>query len=158
MHFVLIDHRQILRHLRGMTWTLYAVGAAVALAVADCLVKLAAGKLPHSLALLLYGCVPFSVGLVWFLTDRARNGMPSVAPLTIAYSLGVGVAFTLVTIALYATFRAGAPMSVASPLIRVGGLLLASFLGVLIWQEVINARYLLGVLLALAGIYLIVKN
>lgn len=141
-----------------MNWTIYAIGAALSLAIADCMVKLAAGKLPNSLGLLLYGCVPFTTGLIWFLYDRLRNGPMTIQPQAPLYALSVGIAFTLVTIALYATFRAGAPVSVASPLIRLGGLVVASIVGVLLWNEVITPRYVIGAVLSLAGIYLIVKN
>ncbi|MFN7139537.1 MAG: hypothetical protein ACK4UN_09370 [Limisphaerales bacterium] len=141
-----------------MTWTVYALGAALALAIADCMVKLAAGKLPNSLALLLYGCVPFTSGLIWFFYDRLRGGPMTIQPNAPLFALGVGVSFTLVTIALYFMFRAGAPISLASPLVRLGGLIVASVVGVLFWQEVISFRYVVGITLSAIGIFLIVKN
>lgn len=140
-----------------MNWVIYAVGAAVALAVADALVKLAAGKLPSSLGLLLYGCVPFIAGLAWFLWDRSRNVAMTIEPRAAIFAVGVGVAFTLVTIALYGAFKAGAPISVASPLIRLAGLLIASAIGVVFWKEGISLRYAVGMILSVAGIVLIVK-
>ena len=140
-----------------MNWVAYAVGAAVALAIADVLVKLAAGRLPSSLGLLLYGCVPFITGLVWFLWDKSRNVSMAAQPQAIIFAVGVGVAFTLVTIAMYAVFRAGAPISLASPLIRLAGLLIASAVGVLFWKEGISVRYVIGMVLSLAGIFLIMK-
>ena len=140
-----------------MNWFVYATWAALALAIADVLVKLAAGKLPSSLGLLLYGCVPFATGLVWFWWDKSRNVSMPAQPQAIVFAIGVGVAFTLVTIALYGAFRAGAPISVASPLIRLAGLLIASVVGVLFWKEGISVRYIVGMALSLAGIYLIVK-
>src|SRR5688500_16941330 len=140
-----------------MSWVVYAVGAAVALAVAGVLVKLAAGKLPSSFGLLLYGCVPFATGLVWFLWDKSRNGPMPVQPQAAVFAVGVGVAFTLVTIALYGAFRVGAPISMASPLIRLAGLLIASVVGVLFWKEGISVRYVIGMALSVIGIFLIVK-
>lgn len=141
-----------------MNWVVYAVGAAVALAVADVLVKLAAGKLPSSLGLLLYGCVPFATGLIWFLWDKSRNVSMAVQPQAMVFAVGVGIAFTLVTIAMYAVFRAGAPISMASPLVRLAGLLVASVVGVLFWKEGISLRYVIGMALSVAGIFLIVKS
>jgi drug/metabolite transporter (DMT)-like permease len=63
-----------------------------------------------------------------------------------------------VTIALYGAFKAGAPISVASPLIRLAGLLVASVVGVLFWKEGISLRYVIGMALSVAGIFLIVKS
>ena len=141
-----------------MNWMIYAAGAALFLAIADCMVKLAAGKVPNSLGLLLYGCVPFTAGLIWFLYDRWKNGPMVLQPKGALYALAVGCSFTLVTLLLYFMFRGGAPISVASPVVRLAGLLVASAAGVLLWQEVITARYVCGMIFSLIGIYLIIKH
>jgi len=78
------------------------------------------------------------------------SGVPS--------AIGVGIAFSLVTVGLYATFGAGAPISLASPAIRLGGLLLASLIGLIVLREPFTWRYALGVLLACVGVYLIVTR
>ena len=141
-----------------MGWILYALGTALALAAADFCVKLAAGKLSNSVALLLYGSCTFLTGLGWVLWQRA-HGVPQHAQTSgILAALGVGVAFSLVTLGLYATFGAGAPISVASPVIRLGGLLLASLAGLVLLQEPLSWRYIIGLLLACSGVYLIVTR
>lgn len=141
-----------------MNWMVYGAVAAVALAAADVMVKLASGKLPSSLGMLLYGSVPFVVGLAWYAVDKMRGVPMTIQPAGIAYGLGVGIGFALVTLCLYAAFNAGAPLSALSPVIRVGGLVLAALVGVLLLKETVTARYLIGVALSLIGIYLIVKN
>jgi hypothetical protein len=64
-----------------MSWMLYAAVAAGALAAADVLVKMAAGKVPNSLGMLIYGAAAFGIGLVWFVVDRAGGAgeRPSTA-------------------------------------------------------------------------------
>lgn len=138
-------------------WIVYATVAAVALAAADVFVKMAAGRVPNSLGTLLYGAVAFGVGLSWFLVDRTRSA-ERVSTAGFVYALLVGVAFSTVLVALYGAFRAGAPLSVTSPLVRLSGLVVASLCGVLIWNEPVTPRYLLGVALATAGVYLIVTK
>lgn len=141
-----------------MNWILYATATSVALAAADFFVKMAAGKLSNSLALLLYGSCTFLFGLGWVLWQRVQ-GVPQFAQTPgILAALGVGVAFSLVTLGLYASFGAGAPISLASPFIRLTGLLLASLAGLVLLQEPLNWRYLMGVALACAGVYLIVTR
>lgn len=141
-----------------MNWIVYSLWAAAALAAADVLVKLASGKVSTSLGLLLYGSVAFTVGLVWFLADLSR-GLPAIHQSSgVAYALGVGLTFTMVTIAMYAAFNAGAPISLASPLIRLGGLIVASVVGVLLWKEPANARYIIGVALSTIGIILMMTR
>ena len=144
--------------MESMRWVLYACITAMALAVADCLVKYAAGKLSHSVALLLYGGCAFLAGIGWVLWQYI-HGAPQYMRLSGAVAaLGVGVAFSVVVIGLYITFGAGAPISVASPLIRLGGLLVASVVGLVILNEPLSWRYSIGMLLALSGVYLIVTR
>ena len=139
-------------------WIYYAAGTAVFLATADVFVKLAAGKLSNSVALLLYGCTTFLVALSWVIWERSQGIAQFAQPLGILFGVGVGIAFTFVTLGLYTTFAAGAPISLASPFIRLSGLLLASLMGLLILGEPFNWRYVLGVLLACSGIYLIITR
>jgi uncharacterized membrane protein len=141
-----------------MSWIWYATVAAVALAAADVFVKLAAGKLPSSLGTLLYGGVAFGVGLSWFIADRARGRVEQASAAGIVYALGVGLSFSIVAVALYVAFRAGAPLSTVSPLVRLSGLLAASVCGLLFWNEPVTPRYILGLGLSVAGVYLIVTR
>jgi drug/metabolite transporter (DMT)-like permease len=139
-----------------MNWWYYLGGAALALAAADILVKLAAGKLPDSLGMLLYGTVPFLTGVVWFSLDRSRGTPLPISSAAIAHAVGVGIMFTSVTFCMYAAFRHGAPISLASPLIRVGGLIVAAIAGLLFWKEPITARYVIGMGMVCSGMYLMI--
>jgi len=65
------------------------------------------------------------------------------------------VVFGSVTILLYLTF-ARVNVSIGSPTIRVMGILLASLLGILLLHEPFTWRYLIGLILTVAGIALIV--
>jgi drug/metabolite transporter (DMT)-like permease len=141
-----------------MSWILYATVAAVALAAADVFVKLAAGKLPNSLGTLLYGAVAFGVGLAWWVVDRSRSSMEPSSTAGIVYAICVGVGFSIVAAALYGAFRAGAPLSVTSPLVRLSGLIVASLCGVLIWNEPVTPRYVLGLCFSVLGVYFIVTR
>lgn len=141
-----------------MSWMVYAGAAAAALAAADVFVKLAAGKLPNSLGTLIYGTVAFGVGLTWYLVDRVRGDLGPASASGVVYALGVGVAFSAVTIGLYGAFRAGAPLSLTSPLVRLSGLLVASLCGLLVWNEPLTPRYVLGLSLAGMGVYFIVTR
>lgn len=141
-----------------MSWLPYAVVTAITLAAADTLVKLASGKLSNSVAMLLYGICTFLVGLSWVLWQRT-HGVPQYAqPVGILAALGVGIVFSFVTLGLYATFGAGAPISLASPAIRLGGLVLVSLVGLTVWREPLTWRYIAGMLLACGGIYLIITR
>jgi transporter family protein len=141
-----------------MNWILYASGTAIILASADFFVKMAAGKLSNSMALFLYGSCTFGAGLAWVVWQRVQ-GVPQFAePQGIWAAVGVGVAFSLVTVGLYLTFGAGAPISLASPFIRICGLLLASTAGLVLLREPLTWRYVIGMVLACSGVYLIITR
>jgi len=141
-----------------MNWIVYALGTALALGLADLSVKLASGKISNSLALLLYGSCTFLAGLGWVLWQRWHGVQQYAQPTGFLAAVGVGVAFSIVTLGLYVTFGAGAPISLASPLIRLAGVLVASLVGIAWLREPLSARYLLGFALVTLGVYLIITR
>ena len=114
--------------------------------------------MPDSLGMLLYGTVPFITGLAWFLLDRNRDSAVEVQRGALLMAIAVGVMFTLVTFCMYAAFRGGAPISIASPVIRLGGLVLASIAGFILWKEPMTGRYLAGLGLVGSGMYLVMTR
>ena len=144
--------------MKLQTWIVYAAFSAFFLALADSFIKFASGRLSNSIGLLIYGGCTFATGLTWVIYQHLR-GLPLTAqPAGILYAVGVGISFSAVTVGLYLTFGAGAPISVASPLIRLGGLLVASLVGLLILHESLSLRYAAGMLLVFLGLYLIVTR
>ncbi len=139
-------------------WIVYASLTAFFLAAADCCVKFASARLSNSVGLLIYGACTFATGLGWFLSQRLR-GMPVTAgPSGVLWAVGVGICFSAVTVGLYLTFGAGAPVSLASPFIRLAGLIVASVVGLSLLGEPVTLRYGAGMFLALIGLYLIVTR
>ena len=141
-----------------MTWISYALGTAVALATADFCIKIASGKISNSLGLLFYGSCTFLAGMIWVLLDRTRGVDLYAQPVGILAAAGVGVAFSAVTIGLYITFGAGAPISLVSPIVRLVGLLIASIAGILLLHEPLTIRYIIGMVLAFSGVALIITR
>jgi transporter family protein len=141
-----------------MNWIVYALVSSVILATADFLVKMAAGKIPTSLGLIFQGIFALAIGLGWLLWQRSQGSSQAMPLSGLLAGVGVGLAFPLVTLGLYITFGSGAPVSVASPIIRLGGLVLVSLVGITLLQEPLTWRYAVGMLLACGGIYLIITR
>jgi drug/metabolite transporter (DMT)-like permease len=141
-----------------VNWIIYAIVAAIGLATADVCLKLAGGRISNGLGLVIYGSCTFSMGLGWFLWERFTGVVHHAQAPAVLASVGVGVSFCLVTAALYATFGAGAPISLASPFIRLGGLLVASIAGLMLWGEPLTPRYAIGMLLACGGVWVIITR
>ncbi len=97
-------------------------------------------------------------GLTWFLLEKAQ-GIPQFFPISgLLAAMEVGISFSGVTLELYTTFGADAPVSVAVPAIRLGGVLLVSLAGIIVLREPISLDYGIGVTLVCLGMYLIVKR
>ncbi len=138
-----------------MRWLPYALLCAVFLASADFFVKLASNKISSSMGMLVYGATTFTVGLTWVGYLKITKQPLLVTQQGILYALAVGIAFSAVTLLLYVTF-ARVSVSLGSPTIRVMGILIASLLGILLLHEPFTWRYLLGLIMTIAGVALIV--
>jgi len=138
-----------------MRWLPYALLCSIFLASADFFVKLASNKISSSMGMLVYGATTFTVGLTWVSYLKLTKQPLLVTQQGVLYALAVGVAFSAVTLLLYVTF-ARVNVSLGSPTIRVIGILIASLLGILLLHEPFTWRYLLGLVMTVAGVALIV--
>ena len=138
-----------------MRWIPYALLCSIFLASADFFVKLASNKISSSMGMLVYGATTFTVGLTWVGYLKVTKQPLLITQQGLLYSLAVGIAFSVVTLLLYLTF-ARISVSIGSPTIRVMGILIASMFGILLLHEPFTWRYLLGLILTVAGVGLIV--
>ena len=136
-------------------WLPYALLCSIFLASADFFVKLASNKISSSMGMLIYGATTFTIGLTWVGYMKVTKQPLLITQQGVLYALAVGIAFSAVTLLLYVTF-ARVNVSVGSPTIRVTGILLTSMLGILLLHEPFTWRYLIGLLLTVAGVALIV--
>ena len=138
-----------------MRWLPYALVCSIFLASADFFVRLASTKISSSMGMLVYGATTFTVGLTWVGYLKVTKQPLLITQQGLLYSLAVGIAFSVVTLLLYLTF-ARISVSIGSPTIRVMGILIASMFGILLLHEPFTWRYLLGLILTVAGVALIV--
>jgi uncharacterized membrane protein len=138
-----------------MRWLPYALVCSAFLASADFFVKLASNKISASMGMLVYGATTFTFALIWVGYQILTKQALFVTQPGLLYSLAVGLAFSAVTTLLYLTF-ARVDVSIGSPTIRLTGILLASLLGILLLHEPFTWRYLIGLILTVAGVALVV--
>jgi len=93
--------------------------------------------------------------MIWVSYLKITGGPLLVTRPGLLYSIGVGLAFSAVTILLYLTF-ARVSVSLGSPTIRIMGIVIASLLGILLLKEPITWRYVVGVFMTIGGVALIV--
>ena len=138
-----------------MRWIPFAAVCAVFLASADFFVKLASSRISSSLGVMMYGLTTLAAGLAWVLYERATGQPQFSTPQGWGYAFLVGLAFSGVTLLLYVTLSR-VEVSIGSPVIRLTAIVLASLLGIVALREPVTWRYVLGVVLAVAGVGLIV--
>jgi uncharacterized membrane protein len=138
-----------------MRWIPFAAASAVFLASADFFVKLASSRISSSLGALVYGLTTVTAALIWVLYERATGQPQFSTPQGLGYAVLVGLAFSGVTFLLYVTYTR-VEVSIGSPAIRLTAIVLASLLGLVVLREPFTWRYALGVVLAVAGVWLIV--
>lgn len=107
------------------------------------------------MGMFLYGATTFTVSLIWVSYLKVTGQSLLITRLGFLYAIAAGVAFSGVTILLYLTF-AQISVSLGSPTIRVMGIVLASLFGILLLHEPFTWRYVLGLVLTIAGVALIV--
>lgn len=138
-----------------MRWLPYALLCSLFLASADFFVKLASNRISASIGTLIYGATTFSIGLIWVGYLKLTKQPLLFTQSGLLYSIAVGIAFGVVTTLLYLTF-ARVSVSIGSPTIRLMGILIASLFGILLLKEPFTWRYMIGLILTVAGVGLIV--
>jgi transporter family protein len=136
----------------------YALGCALSLASADFFLKLSAGRIGRSAGTLVYAATATLVAAGWVVSTRLRGVPLGLTPAGVLTSVLVGVSFMMVVAFLSGLFAAGANLSVAVPVVRLTGIVIAAVLGIVILREPLTWRLGLGALLALASVYFIVSR
>src|SRR6266704_854941 len=136
-------------------WFLYAVVAAVLYGLHQIFTKLAADRIGDglggfvveataALSILLY--------LAWLRLSGHWNQASS--PAGVFYSALTGICVGAGTIAFFLLFQKGGPLS-AVPMVLAGGAALMAIAGILFFKEPISLPRVLGIILALAGLFLL---
>lgn len=134
-----------------------AVVAMAIIALADLSTKQSAGKISPSLGTLIYAVTTIAIPLVWTLWTRAQGGL-LVTRDGVLWSIAVGICFSIFTGLMFLLFSQGVNLSIGSPVVRMGGIVLAATLGIVVFREGLDLQYVIGFLLAAAGIFLVVTR
>ncbi len=136
----------------------YAFLTVLCLASADFFLKLSSTRISSSVGALVYAFAVILVPGVWVAWQKFSGETLLVTRDGVLASVAVGISFSLVVVFLSMVFVGGGNLSVASPVIRLSGLMLASVLGILVLGEPFNLRYAIGVVLTIAGVYFIITR
>ena len=137
------------------TWFYYAVGAAVLYGAHQIFTKLASDKISDGLGGFVVeatAALTILLYLAWLRFGGTWN-QTSTAP-GVFWSVLTGVCVGVGTILFFLLFQKGGPLS-AVPMILAGGAALMAVAGIMFFKEPASALRLLGIALALAGLFLL---
>src|SRR5687767_1355953 len=137
-----------------LAWFWYAVGAAVLYGAHQIFTKLAADKISDGLGGFVVeasAALTISLYLAWLRFGGTWN-QASSAP-GVFWSVLTGICVGVGTIFFFVLFQKGGPLS-AVPMILAGGAALMAVAGIAFFKEPATVSRLLGIALALAGLFL----
>ena len=136
-------------------WFIYAFGAAILYGLHQIFTKLASDRISDGLG----GCVgegtaaaTILVYLAW-LRLAGRWDQTASAP-GVWYSVLTGVCVGIGTLFFFVLFQKGGPLS-SVPMILAGGAALMAIAGILFFREPISAPRVIGIALAIIGLFLL---
>ena len=136
-------------------WFSYAVWAAVLYGLHQIFTKLAADKIGDGLGGFVVeatAAMTILLYLAWLRFGDTWNQTLS-AP-GVIYSVLTGICVGAGTVVFFLLFQKGGPLS-AVPMVLAGGAALMAIVGILIFKESASVPRLLGIVMALVGLYLL---
>ncbi len=137
------------------SWFFYAVWAAFLYGLHQIFTKLAAERISDGLGgFVVEGTAALTIllYLAWLRFGGTWNQTSSAAG--VFYSVLTGICVGAGTIMFFVLFQKGGPLS-AVPVVLAGGAALMAVVGILFLKESVSASRLLGIVLALVGLYLL---
>jgi transporter family protein len=136
-------------------WFYYAVGAAVLYGLHQIFTKLAADRISDGLGgFVVEATAAFTIlGYLAWLRFAGTWNQTSSGP-GVFYSVLTGICVGVGTILFFLLFQKGGPLS-AVPMILAGGAALMAVVGILFFKEPASALRVLGIVLAIIGLFLL---
>ena len=136
-------------------WFAYAVTAAVLYGLHQVFTKLAADRISDGLGGFVVEATASLTILLYLLWLRlAGNWNQTSSGAGVFYSVLTGICVGVGTIAFFLLFQKGGPLS-AVPMVLAGGGALMAVAGIVVFKEPLSWPRLLGIILALAGLFLL---
>lgn len=140
-----------------MNWLVFALLTIIFYSIFDFFVKLSSDKIHSAFGVLIMNFISTVVLLVIVIYSKIQGEKVFFSkPGGVLYSLLAGFSIGVASIFLMKTFATGTNMSIVVPTVRIGIVLLASVLGILLLKEGVNLKYFIGFFFSLVGLYLLI--
>ena len=138
-----------------MNWFWYAVVAAVLYGLHQIFTKLASERISDGLGgFVVEGTAAATIAIYLLFLWLTRNWNQKGDAIGVWYSTLTGICVGVGTIAFFLLFQKGGPLS-AVPMILAGGAAIMAIAGILFFREPATWQRLLGIALAIAGLFLL---
>jgi transporter family protein len=137
------------------SWFWYAVAAAMLYGLHQIFTKLASAHVTDGLGgLIVEGTATVSIALYMLVLWQTAAGAQRAALPGIVYSILTGICVGAGTVMFFLLFQKGGPLS-AVPMVLAGGAALMAVAGILFFKEPASWPRLVGILLSIAGLYML---
>ena len=137
-------------------WLVYALITIIGYAGMDFFIKRASGKIDDFLGTVIinfFALVPAFLIYIWL---RFSNSEILYSRDGAFYSMIAGLFIGIGSITLIKMFAIGANLSIGSPVVRIGTVILTVLLGTLLLNESFNTKQIIGIILSIVGITLLI--
>jgi uncharacterized membrane protein len=142
-----------------MAWLNFALLTIVFYSLFDLFLKLSSDKMNTWFNAFIINLVATLVLLVFVVyTYFTGEKLFDVKPGGWLFSILAGLAIGGASIFFVKMFATGTNLSVGVPLVRIGMVVLGSLLGIFLLKEGVSVKYILGVILSLAGLFLVIAK
>ncbi len=133
------------------------IASMATLGFADFATKQASGRITPAAGTLVYAASAMVPALVWTLWTRAHSPLV-ITRAGVGWAVATGLAFGIFAGQLFFLFSHGVNLSLGTPIIRLGGIVFAAVLGIVVLKEPFNLQSVAGFVLATLGILLIASR
>ena len=137
-------------------WLMYALITIIGYAGMDFFIKKASGKIDDYLSTMIINFFALLPALLMYFWLKFTNQNVLVSKEGTIFSIIAGLFIGIGTITLIRRFSLGSNLSIGSPVVRIGTVVLTTLIGIFLLNESFETKQIIGILLSVLGISLIV--
>ena len=139
-------------------WIWPAIYTTLATALFNASLKMTDGEIPKAYSALILQLVALlpAIIMIFFSNETIQNSLSQITNKGLIYSILAGLIIGVANIAILAMYHYKAPLSVAVPITRTGGMLLTVVLGILLFSEILTIKQVIGIILGIISILFLI--
>ncbi len=142
-----------------MNWLGFGFGTILFYSLFNFFLKISSGKVNAGVASFIVDAIATFALAIYVLYLRIHGEKVfDIKPLSLIYLLFAAIAVALGNIFIYKMYSTGANLSVTTPFVQIGSIVVGTLLGIVFLKEGITIKYIIGLCASLLGLYLIITS